>query len=155
MLNDPARRRVFSREVAVHEYKAIPFLASVGGRDEKSARAAAAQLTAAINQHTVDGWELHELTSVSVMVNPGCLAALSGAKPSPMFIDQMIFRREVSAEARRAQTENAVTLLDKPDIFATAIGQVGRGEYEQVEKRGAFTRVRTRDGRDGWIRSEP
>lgn len=139
----------------MHEYKAIPFLASVGARDEKSARAASAQLTAAINQHAVDGWELHEVTSVSVMVNPGCLAAFGGAKPSPMFIDQMIFRREVSADARRAHMENAVTLLDKPDIFATPVGQVARGEYEQLEKRGAFVRVRTRDGREGWIRPEP
>jgi hypothetical protein len=78
----------------MYEYKAIPFLAEVSSRDRKSAERASAQLTAAINGAATEGWEFHQVGSVSVLVSPGCLAAFGGAKPSTMFIDQMIFRRE-------------------------------------------------------------
>lgn len=78
----------------MYEYKAVPFLASVGGRDLKSANQASAQLTDVMNANAVDGWEFYQLEGVSVEVRPGCLAGLFGARAGTLLIDQLIFRRE-------------------------------------------------------------
>ncbi len=54
----------------MYEYKAVPFLASVPGRDPKSADEASKQLTKAINTNARDGWEFYQLEAVSVEVIP-------------------------------------------------------------------------------------
>ena len=76
------------------EYKAVPFLAAVKGRDAKSAGEAAAQLTAVINGNAVSGWELYQLASVNVEVRPGCLGLLTGGRAGTLQVDELIFRRE-------------------------------------------------------------
>lgn len=78
----------------MYEYKAVPFLAHVGGREPKDAQKAATQLTEAINAGVTGGWEFHQLASVYVEVKPGCLGALTGTKSGSLYIDQLVFRRE-------------------------------------------------------------
>jgi hypothetical protein len=80
------------------EYKAVPFIASVKSADKKSADTAAAQLAATINEHARQGWDFHELAQVTVAVQPGCLAGLTGSKVVYAHIDQLIFRRAVAEQ---------------------------------------------------------
>lgn len=77
----------------MYEYRAVPFLATVKSHDRKAVAQAAEQLSTAINNEVLLGWEFCQVASVSVAVAPGCLAALGGAKATPMLLDQLIFRR--------------------------------------------------------------
>ncbi len=80
----------------MYEYKAVPFLAAVRGRDRKSVDDAAAQLTAAINTNSAGGWEFYQLAPVNVAVRPGCLGGLLGGGAGTIQVDQLLFRRPTS-----------------------------------------------------------
>lgn len=75
--------------MAAYEYRAVPFLAAVAGRDRKSADLAATQLTAALNAGATEGWEFYRLDNVSVDVRPGCLGFLTGTKSGTLLSDDL------------------------------------------------------------------
>lgn len=75
-----------------YEYKVMPFIPAV--ESIEAATTASAHLEAEINEQAVNGWEFHQLGSVSVAVNPGCLAGLFGAKKTSLQLDQLIFRKQ-------------------------------------------------------------
>ena len=84
------------------EYKAVPFIATVSGRDWKSVKAAAAQLTAAIASNTSGGWEFMQLAPVNIAVRPGCLGGLFGGGAGTIQVDQLLFRRPMSEQQQAA-----------------------------------------------------
>lgn len=73
-------------------YKVVPFIGKI--KANGNAQEVATQLQAAIAQNTGDGWEFHSFNDVSIEVQPGCLAALLGAKTSYIKSDQLVFKRE-------------------------------------------------------------
>ena len=83
--------------MANYEYAARPFLASVRSIDKKAAAQASDELQRAINANAQDGWEFYQIGAISIVADPGCLAALAGAKAGSIRMDQLIFRREKPA----------------------------------------------------------
>jgi hypothetical protein len=77
--------------MANSQYKVVPFIGTM--KANGSTQEVAAQLEAAINQNSTDGWEFHTLNDVSIEVRPGCLAGLFGAKTAYIQFDQLIFKR--------------------------------------------------------------
>lgn len=77
-----------------YEYAAQPFIASVRSIDGKAAAQASDELQKVINANAQDGWEFYQIGAISIVANPGCLAALTGAKAGSVRMDQLIFRRE-------------------------------------------------------------
>jgi hypothetical protein len=51
------------------------------------------QLEGVINHYAEHGWEFVEVAQVDMIVAPGCLAALLGAKESTVSYNQVIFRQ--------------------------------------------------------------
>jgi hypothetical protein len=79
--------------MARYRYAVVPFIGRIKG--SQSAGEVANQLQSLIDQHSNQGWELHEVTNVNIEVRPGCLASLFGGQASYMRFDQVIFRQEI------------------------------------------------------------
>ena len=71
-------------------YQVIPFIGKVKGN--QTAKVASDQLEALINEGSKNGLEFVQLSSVNIEVQPGCLAALFGAKVSYARFDMAIFK---------------------------------------------------------------
>lgn len=60
---------------------------------QSSGQDAAAYLQTAVNQYAAQGWEFYRVDTIGVMVSPGCLGALLGAKQSYIEHYVITFRR--------------------------------------------------------------
>ena len=78
--------------MAQYEYKVVPFIGSVKGK--QGADTVAQQLTSILNQHAAYGWEFQQMGDVNIQIKPGCLASLFGASASYIRFDQLVFRRQ-------------------------------------------------------------
>jgi hypothetical protein len=74
-----------------YTYQVLPFRGNV---KEFDPNAVAVQLNDLINSQAAKGWIFHEINSVHIMVSPGCLATLFGAKHFPVSYDMAIFKKE-------------------------------------------------------------
>lgn len=52
----------------------------------------AEQLQQAIQEHVDAGWEFVGVEQIQMEINPGCLAALLGARSNVTPMDQLVFR---------------------------------------------------------------
>lgn len=75
-----------------YDYTVVPFRAH--GKGTITADEIARQLSAAIAQHATDGFELHEVATVTVEVAPGCLGGILGQKAQMLSYEQLVFKRE-------------------------------------------------------------
>ena len=80
-----------------YEYRVVPFVGQLkrGVFNVENANKVSEQLQDVINKHSKQGWEFYCVDKIDIQVNPGCLAALFGAKVSVISFDQVIFRRLV------------------------------------------------------------
>lgn len=76
-------------------YKVVPFVGHVktGFFSKEGPHTASEQLESVINEYVRQGWEFVEVSHVDILVQPGCLAALLGAKATIVVYDQVIFRK--------------------------------------------------------------
>jgi hypothetical protein len=77
------------------DYLVIPFIGKIksGFLTSENAETVSKQLQSLINQYSRQGWEFRNIAKVDIVVTPGCLASLFGAKTSYITFDQVIFRR--------------------------------------------------------------
>ncbi len=71
-------------------YQVMPFIGKIKGN--QSAIDVSNQLEALLNKGAENGLEFVELSSVNIEVQPGCLAALLGAKASYVRFDMAVFK---------------------------------------------------------------
>jgi hypothetical protein len=78
-----------------YDYKAIPFIGQIksGFFSKEGPEVASKQLEQVINTNVNSGWEFVEVSHVNILVQPGCLAGLLGARATSVVFDQVIFRR--------------------------------------------------------------
>ncbi len=74
-----------------YQYKVVPFNTRV--KMGSPTAECSTQLETVINDHAKDGWEFFQLSQINILVQPGCLAGLGGARPTYMPIDQVVFRK--------------------------------------------------------------
>ena len=55
---------------------------------------AAAYLSGLVNRHSASGWDFYRVDAIGVLVNPGCLASLFGAKQQQVDYYVVTFRRQ-------------------------------------------------------------
>jgi hypothetical protein len=80
-----------------YEYKMIqvPPNITVKAKEEKG-NEAAVYLQDLANAQATDGWEFYRVDSIGVLTQPGCLAAMMGAKQTLIHYFVVTFRRLVS-----------------------------------------------------------
>ena len=78
-------------------YNVIPFVGELkrGVFSVENAQKVSQQLEDVINEQAQAGWEFVSVAKVDIEIQPGCLAALFGAKIAYISFDQVIFRHEV------------------------------------------------------------
>ncbi|MBI2861646.1 MAG: hypothetical protein HYX89_02380 [Chloroflexi bacterium] len=76
-----------------YEYRVVPFIGDVVGRDKKTAEKVAAQLNQVISSNIGNGWEFFRIDQVQILVRPGCLGGPFGAQSSTAGLDMIPFRR--------------------------------------------------------------
>lgn len=76
----------------MHEYRVVPFRATAKTQDARGAAQVAEQLQHAIQEHVNAGWEFVRVEQVQMQINPGCIAALLGARANVVPLDQIVFR---------------------------------------------------------------
>jgi hypothetical protein len=78
------------------KYKVVSFVGQIksGFFSTEGPHTASQQLEDVINTHVNQGWEFCEVSHIDILVQPGCLAGLLGAKVSTVVYDQVIFRRQ-------------------------------------------------------------
>jgi hypothetical protein len=79
-------------ERGVMQYKVLPFIGRI--KSGQTADEVSNQLEALIRQGANEGWTFHDVSSVNIEVQPGCLAGLLGAKASYIRYDMAVFKRE-------------------------------------------------------------
>lgn len=75
-----------------YQYHVVPFIGKI--KSGQSAAEVAGQLQNVISHHVSQGWELYQVSDVTIEVKPGCIASLFGTRVSYIRFDQIIFRRE-------------------------------------------------------------
>lgn len=98
------------------EYRILPFLGDIRSRDQRSAQRVSEQLKATIDANIGDGWEFYRIDQVQILVRPGCLAAIFGARASTMALDQVIFRRDRDGSVRGFTSMPTATARDSGAI---------------------------------------
>lgn len=73
-------------------YRVLPFIGKIKGK--QTADNVSDQLEELINKGDAEGWEFSQLGNVNIEVQPGCLAALFGAKASYIRYDMAIFKKK-------------------------------------------------------------
>lgn len=71
-------------------YQVMPFIGKI--KANQSAIEVSNQLEELLNKGAENGLEFVELSSVNIEVQPGCLAALFGAKASYVRFDMAVFK---------------------------------------------------------------
>lgn len=74
------------------EYRAIPFVATASDK-ENAAAAAVQQFENILRVQCAAGFEYYRMDHFTLIQQPGCLAALFGAKPTLIQYDVLVFRR--------------------------------------------------------------
>lgn len=74
-----------------YTYKVVPFRA--GQKGQLSPADVASQLATVISAGAIDGFELHQVATVTVEVAPGCLGSLLGQRMQYLTYEQVLFRR--------------------------------------------------------------
>lgn len=82
------------------EYRVVPFVAradkkTLRGMGALSPGAAAQQLQAVIDSESRDGWEFVSVEHKSVRAHAQFLAWLVGVPPSTVWLDLVVFKREL------------------------------------------------------------
>jgi len=78
-----------------YRYKMLQFPPSIVVKGAAKGQEAAAYLEQLANHHAADGWEFYRVDTVGVITEPGCLAALLGAKQSVIDYYVMTLRKSV------------------------------------------------------------
>lgn len=88
--------RESSGRPAKSPYKVVPFVGHIrqGIFSSQNARDVSEQLQELINQHAADGWEFLSIDKVNIVVSPGCIGSLLGARSGVIAFDQIVFRRK-------------------------------------------------------------
>lgn len=74
-------------------YRVIPFIGKV--KRYQSANDVSNQLEALINEGAKEGWQFEQVNNVNIEVQPGCLAAIFGAKVDYVRFDMVIFKKVI------------------------------------------------------------
>jgi hypothetical protein len=80
--------------MAAFKYTVSPFLGKLNAGE--NIQEVAKQLETLINRYSETGWEFVAVTSVDILVQPGCLAGLLGGKASTVGYNQVVFRAPIS-----------------------------------------------------------
>jgi len=73
-----------------YSYQVVPF--QPGVKEGAKSDAVAAQLQRLIDHYVTHGWQYYRLEQITVMVAPGCLGSLFGAKSIPVVVQSVVFR---------------------------------------------------------------
>lgn len=73
------------------KYRVLPFIGKIKGN--QSATSVSNQLEDLLNQGVKEGWEFVQINNVNIEVQPGCIAALFGAKANYVRFDMAVFRQ--------------------------------------------------------------
>jgi hypothetical protein len=77
----------------VYQYLVIPFRGNI--RSAQKVEVVSAQLQDLINHYASYGWELVQVSDVSLTVDTGCLGAFLGRGSYQLSYDQVVFRQPI------------------------------------------------------------
>lgn len=78
----------------MYEYRMAQIPPAITVREKtQQGNEAAAYLQTLANQHAAEGWEFYRVDTVGIVTQPGCLAALFGAKQQLIEYFVVTFRR--------------------------------------------------------------
>ena len=113
------------------QYKCVPAplgLVITGKKDYERAVRSFANI---INRESIDGWKYHSMESISVQHQPGCIAALFGAKPTVESYNMLIFSNENIEKITNQKIDYVVienvNLRSKPNFNSSIILELTEG----------------------------
>lgn len=77
------------------EYQVVGFPPGATTNVKDYTRRGAERLEEAIDTYAVDGWEFFRSETVWMVLNPGCMGAILGAKKTSVPTQQLVFRRRL------------------------------------------------------------
>lgn len=77
----------------MYEYKMVQIPRTIQVTAKTQETALANLMQELVNRHAVGGWEFYRVDSLSVMVPPGCLGALGGARETYTQYSVVCFRK--------------------------------------------------------------
>lgn len=76
------------------QYKCVPGPKNLMVNRVEDMDGAVVQFSDLINEHCRDGWDFFSLEEVSVTRQPGCLAAIFGAKEMTVTYNMLVFKKD-------------------------------------------------------------